>query len=128
MQPYEWSIVRVVPRVERCEFINAGAVVYCQSLDFLAAAFAFDEARAMALDPRVDVAAVHRHLQSIADVCDGAPAAGANGARSRGERFRWLTAPRSTVVQPSPIHTGLTEDPARELARLIEVMVKQSGG
>ena len=123
MHPYEWAVVRVVPRVERCEFVNAGAVVYCQALDYLAAAFDFDERRALALDPALDVDAVRQHLQGIADVCDGAPAAGANGARAQGERFRWLTAPRSTVVQMSPIHTGLTVAPERELQRLIETMV-----
>ena len=128
MHPYEWSVVRLVPRVERCEFVNVGAVVYCQALDYLAAAFDLDERRALALDPDVDVAAVRTHLQAISDVCDGTPAAGANGARAPGERFRWLTAPRSTVVQMSPIHTGLTTDPARELQRLMDTMVRLSGG
>jgi hypothetical protein len=117
-------VLRVVPRVERCEFINAGVVVYCQQLDFLAAAIDFDEARAQAVDPDVDVASVHRHLQAIDDLCAGREAAGANGRRSQGERFRWLTAPRSTVVQASPIHTGLTDDPQRELARLLDTMVR----
>lgn len=123
MQPYEWALVRVVPRVERGELVNAGAVVYCQQLDFLAAATAFAPQRALALDPALDVEAVRRHLRAIEDLCAGRPAAGANGQRSRGERFRWLTAPRSTVVQCSPIHTGLTEDPRRELERLVATMV-----
>ena len=128
MHPYEWSVVRVVPRVERCEFVNVGAVVYCQALDFLEAAFHFDQERARALDPDLDVAAVWRHLQVVVDVCSGAPAAGANGARPQGKRFRWLTAPRSTVVQMSPIHTGLTTEPARDLERLMQTMVRVGGG
>jgi hypothetical protein len=127
VQPYEWAVLRVVPRVERCEFVNAGVVVYCQQLDFLAAGIDFDENRGRALDPDLDVAAVRRHLQAIDDLCAGRDAAGANGQRSQGERFRWLTAPRSTVVQASPIHTGLTTDPQRELDRLLDTMVRLPG-
>jgi Protein of unknown function (DUF3037) len=124
VQPFEWAAIRVVPRVERGEFVNAAVVVYCQQLDFLAAAVELDDARLLALDPAVDVAAVRRHLQAIDDLCAGRPAAGANGQRPQGERFRWLTAPRSTVVQPSPIHTGMTDDPQRELERLLDCMVR----
>lgn len=124
MHSYEWSAIRVVPRVERSEFVNAGVVVYCQALGFLAAAVELDAARARAVDPDLDTDAVRRHLQAISDLCAGAPAAGANAARPAGERFRWLTAPRSTVVQPGPIHTGLTDDPAAEIERLLDVMVR----
>ena len=127
MHPYEWSVVRVVPRVERCEFVNAGVVVYCQALDYLRAGIALDEQRALALDSGLDLDVVRRHLQAIEELCAGAPAAGANGARPLGERFRWLTAPRSTVVQMSGIHTGVTSDPARELHRLLELMVHPPG-
>ena len=123
MQPYEWAIVRVVPRIERCEFVNAGVVVYCQALDYLAAGLALDEQRVQTLHPGVDLAAVRRHLTAIEDLCAGSPAAGLNGARPRGVRFRWLTAPRSTVVQLSDIHTGVTQDPPAELSRLLDVMV-----
>ncbi len=126
MHVYEWCVLRVVPRVERGEFVDAGVVVYCQSLDYLAAAVELDGSRSRALDPGLDVVAVRRHLEAIRDLCAGAPAAGANGRRPMGQRFRWLTAPRSTVVQPSPIHTGLTDDPASELARLFDVMVRVS--
>jgi hypothetical protein len=121
---YEWSVLRVVPRVERCEFVNAGVVVYCRQLDFLAAAVELDEARALALDSELDLVAVRRHLQGIEALCEGRHEAGPNAARPPGDRFRWLAAPRSTVVQPSPIHTGLTDDPAAELGRLLEVMVR----
>jgi hypothetical protein len=121
---YEWAVLRVVPRVERCEFVNAGVLVYCRALDYLAAGVELDEARALALDPSLDVEAVGRHLQSIRSLCAGEPASGDNGARPPGERFRWLVAPRSTVVQAGPVHTGLTDDPAAELARLLDRMVR----
>lgn len=121
---YEWAVVRVVPRVERCEFVNAGVLVYCRALDYLAAGVELDEARALALDPSLDVDAVRRHLDSVRSLCAGEPRTGDNGARPPGERFRWLVAPRSTVVQAGPVHTGLTDDPAGELARLLDRMVR----
>lgn len=124
MHPYEWAVLRVVPRVERCEFVNVGVLVYSRPLDYLSAGVDLDVGRARALDPDLDVECVRRHLQAIRDICEGAPAAGANGQRAPGDRFRWLTAPRSTVVQTSPIHTGLTQDPAAELERLVDVMVR----
>ena len=124
MHAYDWATLRVVPRVERCEFVNAGVVVYCRQLDYLGAAVALDEARALALDPSLDLPAVTRHLRAIEELCAGDPAAGANGARPPGERFRWLASPRSTVVQTSQVHTGLTADPPAELARLFDVMVR----
>jgi Protein of unknown function (DUF3037) len=118
-------VLRVVPRVERCEFVNAGAVVFCQALDFLAAGVDLDEGRALALDEALDLPAVRRHLAAVRDLCAGAPAAGPMAAQPPGQRFRWLTAPRSTVVQTSPVHTGLTDDPAAELTRLLDVMVRR---
>jgi hypothetical protein len=121
---YEWSVVRIVPRVERCEFVNAGVLLYCRQLDFLQAGIDLDGARVRALDPGVDLDCVRRHLDAIVAVCAGASTSGANGARPLGDRFRWLAAPRSTVVQPSAIHTGLTRDPAAELERLLDVMVR----
>ncbi|MBI1376348.1 MAG: DUF3037 domain-containing protein [Frankiales bacterium] len=120
---YEWAVLRLVPRVERCESVNVGVVVYCRALDFLAASVSDDLSRALALDPDLDVAAVRMGLESVLAVCAGSPEAGENGRRSPGERFRWLVAPRSTVVQPSPVHTGLTDDPAAELADLAARMV-----
>ncbi|HVM20835.1 MAG TPA: DUF3037 domain-containing protein [Egibacteraceae bacterium] len=124
MSPYEWTVLRVVPRVERCEFVNAGVVVYCQQLDFLQAAVALDERRLRALDPEVDVATVRRHLDAVRRLCAGDPDAGANAARPQGERFRWLASPRSTVVQCAPVHTGVTTSPADELTRLLDTMVR----
>jgi len=120
---YEWSVLRVVPRVERGEFVNVGVIVYCQLLDYLAAAVASDLGRASGLDPTLDEDAVRRHLEAVRELCAGSPAAGASGRRPPGDRFRWLVAPRSTVVQPAPVHTGLTEDPAAELAALYARMV-----
>ena len=122
-QPYEWAVIRVVPRVERGEFVNVGVVVYCRALDFLAAETTDDLDRAVALDPSLDTAAIRAHLASVRAVCAGAAAAGASGQRSPGDRFRWLVAPRSTVVQTSPVHTGLTDDPAAEVASLFAAMV-----
>lgn len=124
MHPYEWVVLRVVPRVDRQEFVNAGVVVYCQQRDFLQAAVDLDDARARALDPTLDLDAVRRHLQVAEDVCAGRGSGGPCAGRPPGERFRWLVAPRSTVVQPSPVHTGLTDDPAAELARLVDSMVR----
>ncbi len=123
MPTYEWAVLRVVPRVDRGEFVNVGVVVYCQALDYLCAAVTTDLARARALDPELDVDAVRAHLESVAAVCAGDEAAGDSGRRSPGDRFRWLVAPRSTVVQPSPVHTGITDDPASELDDLMARMV-----
>lgn len=124
MHTYDWAVLRVVPRVERGECINAGVILYCRTAEFLRAAVELDEPRALALDPALDVAAVRAHLRAVEDVCAGREEAGANGARPQADRFHWLTAPRSTVVQPSAVHTGLTDDPAAELQRLLECMVR----
>ena len=123
MPTYEWALLRVVPRVDRGECVNVGVVVYCRELDYLCAAVTDDLSRALALDPDLDVEAVRAHLASVAAVCAGDPAAGDSGRRSPGDRFRWLVAPRSTVVQPSPVHTGITDDPGAELADLMARMV-----
>ncbi len=119
---YEWCLLRVVPRVERGEQVNAGVVVYCQSHDVLRAAVDFDEQRALALAPDLDVAAVRRHLDAVVAICAGTHPATAE--MPAGQRFRWLTAPRSTVVQSSPVHTGLSDDPARELTVLLDRLVR----
>lgn len=121
-RPFEYAVLRVVPRVERGESINAGVIVYCRALSYLGARVHLDVDRLRALDPTADVAAVTAALDALTDTCaeDGdGPAAG----EEIGRRFRWLTAPRSTVVQPGPVHTGLTEDPAAETDRLLELLV-----
>jgi len=120
---YEWAVLRVVPRVERCEFVNVGVLVYCQGLDYLAAEVTTDLSRAVALDASLDVDTTRRHLDGVRALCAGEASAGENARRPLGDRFRWLVAPRSTVIQPSPVHTGLSDDPAGMLAELFEQMV-----
>lgn len=118
--PFEYAVLRVVPRVERGESINAGVILYCRARDYLCAAVDLDADRLAALDPHVDLSGVQAALKSVAGTCAGdGPARG----ESIGARFRWLTAPRSTVVQPGPVHTGLTDDPAAELDRLLRTLV-----
>jgi hypothetical protein len=121
---YEYALLRVVPRVDRGESINAGVVLYCQGLDFLGARVHLDEARLRALDAGVDPAAVRAALDAVVAVCAGAPSAGPAGAGAAGTRFRWLTAPRSTIVQPGPVHGGLTVDPAGDLEHLVDALVR----
>ena len=126
-KPFEYAVLRVVPRVERGEFINAGVVLYCQADGFLDARVHLDSDRLMALDPGTDLEAVRAHLEALRSVCAGGPEAGSVGRLPLGERFGWLVAPRSTVVQPSPVHTGLTDDPEAELERLLRTMVLPPG-
>jgi DUF3037 family protein len=120
---YDYAIVRVVPRVERGEFVNVGAIVSSDSHGYLAARFALDEARLRALDPQVDIDAVRTTLDAIAAVCAGGASAGALGQLAVRERFHWLVAPRSTMVQTSAVHSGRCDDLASALERLIERMV-----
>jgi hypothetical protein len=126
-KPFEYAVLRVVPRVERGEFINAGVVLYCRADRFLGARVHLDPVRLTALDPGVDLEAVRAHLEAVRSVCEGGPEAGSVGRLPPGERFGWLAAPRSTVVQPSPVHTGLTDDPEAELERLLSRMVLPPG-
>lgn len=121
--PFEYALLRVVPRVERGEFVNAGVVLYCQEKRFLEAAVHLDPERLRALDPRLDLAAVRAHLEAAPRVCAGGPEAGPIGLLPPVQRFGWLVAPRSTIVQPSPVHTGLAEDPREALDHLLKTMV-----
>ncbi len=120
---FEYALLRVVPRVERGEFINAGVVLYCPSVKFLDARVHLDPERLLALDATLDPHAVLAHLEAARLVCAGGPEAGAIGLMPPGKRFGWLVAPRSTVVQPSPVHTGFTGDPEHALEHLLRVMV-----
>ena len=122
--PFEYALLRVVPRVERGEFINAGVILYCQEARFLDARVHLDVERLRALDPRLDHEGVLAHLEVARRVCAGGPEAGAVGLLPPVQRFGWLVAPRSTVVQPSPVHTGLAEDPEEAIERLLRVMVR----
>jgi hypothetical protein len=120
---FEYAVLRVVPRVDRGETMNAGVLLYCRPLDYLGSRVWLDEDRLRALDADADPAAVRRALQAAADICGGDPDAGPPARENRGKRFRWLTAPRSTVVQPGPVHTGLTADPDADAERLLRVLV-----
>lgn len=120
---YDYAVIRVVPDVGRGEFVNAGIILFAKSHGALLARLALDEARLLALAPDADVAAIRAHLASIERVCAGGPEAGPHGALSPSERFHWLVAPRSTVIQVSPVHSGLCDDPAAEADRLLERLV-----
>ncbi|MGK5549218.1 DUF3037 domain-containing protein [Streptomyces sp. URMC 127] len=121
---FEYALLRVVPRVERGEQINAGVVVYCQAKGYVAARVHLDEARLLALDPAADVAGVRAALRAVEGVCLGGERAGQAACDDPGRRFRWLIAPRSTIVQPGPVHAGLTADPEAEPERLLDLLVR----
>jgi hypothetical protein len=120
---FEYALLRAVPRQERGEFVNVGVLVYCKDLDFLCAKIHVDADRVHALDPFLDVELLEASLRLLGLACDGGAAAGPVVRTSPGQRFRWLTAPRSTVIQTSPAHTGLTDDPAAELDHLLRTLV-----
>ncbi|MFV0137245.1 DUF3037 domain-containing protein [Streptomyces sp. HMX87] len=121
---FEYALLRVVPRVERGECVNAGVLVYCRAASFVAARTHLDEARLLALDPHADVPGVRAALRAVEGVCTGGEAAGQAAQDDPGRRFRWLIAPRSTIVQPGPVHTGLTADPVAEPERLLDLLVR----
>ena len=121
---YDYAVVRVVPRVERGEFVNVGVIVSCDATASLAARIELDAARVLAIDPAADIAAIGAALGAIEAVCAGHAAAGALGALSARERFHWLVAPRSAVIQTSPVHSGHATDCEAALAHLFETMVK----
>jgi hypothetical protein len=120
---YEYATLRVIPDLERGEFMNVGIVVHCRALDYLSCRTHLDEKRLRALMATLDLEGVRRALKGIDAVCCGGAKAGQAGAESPGRRFRWLTAPRSAIVQPGPVHAGLTDDPAAELDRLHYLLV-----
>jgi Protein of unknown function (DUF3037) len=122
---YDYAIVRIVPRVERGEQINAGIILSCPDVNFLEARIELDEARLLALDPRVDLDLMRANLATIPAVCRGGAAAGPIGELPQRGRFRWLVSPRSTMIQTSPVHTGRTSDPAASLEHLVEKVVRQ---
>jgi hypothetical protein len=121
---YDYAVIRVVPRVERQEFVNAGVIVWCKDQDFLEARVELDEARVRMLDPGVDLEAVRRHLASISIICAGGDGSGPIGKLSKRERFDWLVAPRSTIIQTSTVHTGRCNELAATLEHLLDVMVR----
>lgn len=124
LHTYDYAIVRVVPRVERGEFINAGVLLSCKSADYLKAGIELDEARLLALDPAADIDAIRATLATLPAICEGGAAAGALGRLSPRERFDWLVAPRSTSIQTSAVHSGLCHDLGAALERLMQRMVR----
>jgi hypothetical protein len=122
-EPFQYAIVRVMPRVERGESINAGVVLFCRPLRFLGARVELDERLLAALAPDCDPAEVRPQLETLVAVAEGAPEGGAVARLEPSERFHWLVAPASTIVQPSPVHTGLTSDPVAELDHLFAALV-----
>ena len=121
-EAFQYALLQVVPRVERGERINAGVVVYCRRHRFLAARVHLDPQRLAALDPDADADELRHHLDALAQVAAG-EGDDAVARLEQSERFHWLAAPSSTVVQPSPVHTGLTDDPAATLDRLFAALV-----
>lgn len=115
---FDYAILRVVPRVERQEFVNAGVVVHCPEKNYLAARIRLDDARLKALWPDVDIELVQQHLDAVVRICAGDPTAGPVAQLSESERFHWLVAPRSTILQPSPVHTGICDGTDGLLDRL----------
>jgi len=122
---YDYAIVRIVPRVERGEQINVGIILSCPDVNFLEARIELDEARLLALDPKVDLDLMRANLATIPVVCRGGAEAGPIGELPQRGRFRWLVSPRSTMIQTSPVHTGRTSDPAASLEHLVEKVVRR---
>lgn len=124
---FQYAVLRVVPSVQRGEGLNVGVVLHARRHRFLGLGTAVDRVRLTALDPALDLDALEEHLGGLVRVADGDPAAGAIAAMPRSDRFGWLAAPSNTVVQPSPVHTGLCGDPAATLDRLVAQLVTVGG-
>ena len=122
---YDYSVIRVVPDVARGEFLNAGVVLFAKTHGALLSRIALDERRLMALAPDADMAVIRAHLESIERICAGGEAAGPHAQLSASERFHWLTAPRSTVIQLSSVHSGICDDPEAEADRLFDRLVAE---
>jgi hypothetical protein len=123
---YDYAVIRVVPRVDREEFVNAGVIVSCPARDFLEARIELDPARVLALDPAADLDVVNSHLASIPRICAGGEGSGPIGKLPPRERFHWLTAPRSTIIQTSRVHTGRCSTPGDVLEHLLDTVVRTS--
>lgn len=121
--PYQYVVLRCVPRPEREEFLNVGVVLFCQAADYLQAAWRVDAERLRAIDPRLELQQVCDALSFVDAVCAGDERGGAAASQPLGTRFGFLKAPRSTVLQPGPVHGGVTQDPARQLDHLVSALV-----
>ncbi len=126
-EPFQYAVFRVVPRIEREEFLNAGVILFCRTCGYLAARVGLDRDRLLALAPGADVAAIEEHLDVRARTAAGDAGAGPIAALSQSERFHWLVAPSSTVIQSSSVHSGLCEDPERTLEHLFRSLVSVDG-
>jgi Protein of unknown function (DUF3037) len=125
--PFSYAILRIVPHVQRGECFNAGVVLFCRQRDFLAAKVALDESRLSALAPEASAVTLREALDGLVRVAAGDPAAGPIAAMPASERFGWLVAPSSTVIQPSEVHTGLSHEPAETLEALFDELVAPRG-
>ena len=121
---YDYAVIRVVPRVEREEFLNVGVILSCPAKKFLEARIELDEARLLAFAPWLDLDSIRPHLAAIPAICAGGAQAGPIGQLTQRERFHWLIAPRSTIIQTSPAHTGACRNPGEALERLLDTMVR----
>ena len=121
---FDYAIIRLVPRVERGEFINVGVVLFCRTRRFLGLRTNLNKSRLQALAPDCDPAEIQTHLDLLACIAAGTPDSGPIGQLSQAERFHWLVSPRSTVIQPSPVHCGLCHNPQAALDRLFEQLVE----
>ena len=124
-EPFQYAMLRVVPHVERGEAFNAGVVVFCRPLRYLGARAALDEKLLAALAPGCEADEIRAQLETLVAVAEGRAEGGRVAGMPQSERFHWLTAPSSTIVQPSAVHTGLTADPAGELDKLFEQLVSR---
>jgi hypothetical protein len=122
---YDYALIRLVPSVERGECLNVGVVLFCRTQGFLEARIHLDAPRALALNPDLDLAAIQQQLDTIVLLCKGGPEAGLLGTMSQSERFHWLVSPRSTIIQLSPVHEGLCDNPEASLEHLLKTMVYQ---
>lgn len=120
---FQYAVVRVVPRIERGEQLNAGVILLCRARPFIGARTSLDERRLAALAPDLDPATVRPHLEAIERIAAGDPTAGPIARLEPAERFHWLVSPASTIIQPSEVHTGFSDDPAAELDHLFETLV-----
>jgi Protein of unknown function (DUF3037) len=123
LSSYDYALIRVVPSVERGECLNVGVILFCRTLRFLGVRIHVDEERLRTLAPDLDMAAVRQQLDDIVQICEGAQEAGQLAYMSQSERFHWLVSPRSTIIQPSPVHMGLSADPEATLEHLLKTMV-----
>ena len=121
---FDYAVVRVVPRVDRGEFLNAGVIVFCPTRGFLESRIELDHARLKALAPSIDVSVVESYLAVIPRVCAGGGDAGSIGTLPQRARFHWLVSPRSTVIQTSAVHSGVHHDPKAALDNLFEKLVR----